>query len=194
MQMKTPCNEVLSLLAYRMEAIAIGHVALQHHMSWDKTPSMEVYFGGKQVIEGKATGFTNAAIEAAIIHCRAVLEFLGLQADKASNIQIAERTQRNKADDIGVEQFNGLPKLTKVKAISAYPGPATDAEAALALIFNLSNKGLAHTTQSFKRHGGDGHLLEIAFRGVPILLINGFYVPLEIEPPAYKPDWRLRPA
>ena len=190
--MKTPGVEVLSLLAYRMEAIAIGHMALQHHMSWDKAPSMVVYFGGKQVIEGQATGFTNAAIEAAIIHCRAVLEFLGLQADKASNSQISGRTQRNKADDIGVEQFSGLSMLTREKAISAYPGPTMDAEAALALIFNLANKGLAHTTESFNRHGADGRLLEIAFRGVPILLVNGLYVPLGIEPPAYELKWRRR--
>jgi len=192
--MKTPGIEVLSLLLYRMEVIAIGDVALQYHMSWDKIPSMEVYFDGKQVIEGKATGFTNAAIEAAIIHCRAILEFLGLKANKASSIHISERIQRNEADDIGVEHFVGLSKLTKAKAISAYPGAAPEAEAALALIFNLANKGLAHTSQSFNRQGGDWHLLEIAFRGVPILLINGLYVPLGIEPPAYELKWRRRDA
>ena len=192
--MKTPGVEVLSLMAYRMEAIAIGHIALQHHMCWDKAPSMNVFFDGKQVIEGQATGFTNAAIEAAIINCRAVLEFLGLKGDKKSSIQISERTKRTMKDDIGVEKFNGLVMLTKAKAISAYPGTATDAEAALALIFNLANKGLAHTTQSFKLHGGNGHLLDIAFRGVPILLINGFYAPLGIEPPAYEIKWRRRVA
>lgn len=178
-----PDKELLALLAYRTEAIWIGHLALRHHISWEDAPLMEIFFNGKQVIEGKGTGFTNAAIESAIIHCRAILEFLGLQQSKACSTQIAERTKRTKADDWGVEKIFGLSMLTKVEALSAYPGSAVEAEAALALIFHSANKGLAHTTSSFKRHSGDGSLLEIAFRGVPTLLVNGFYIPLGIDPP-----------
>lgn len=152
---------------------------------------MEVFFDGQQVIEGKATGFTNAAIESAIIHCRAVLEFLGIKASKASPTEIEERSVRMNADDIGVEQFAGLSMLTKEKALAAYPGEKAEAEAALALIFYSANKGLAHTSASFKLHSGDARLLEIAFRGVPTLLVNGFYVPLGIAPPSY--DLTSRP-
>ena len=80
---------------------------------------MEVYFNGKQVIEGKATGFTNAAIESAIIHCRAILEFLGLQSSKASATEVAEQSVRARADDLGVEQFAGLSMISKAKAVAA---------------------------------------------------------------------------
>ena len=153
---------------------------------------MEVYFNGKQVIEGKATGFTNAAIESAIIHCRAILEFLGLQSLKASATEVAERLVRARADDLGVEQFAGLSMLSKAKAIAAYPGERAEAEAALALIFHSANKGLAHATASFKLHSGDARLLEIAFRGVPALLINCFYSPLGIIPPRHKLTSRPR--
>jgi hypothetical protein len=184
--MNTPDAAVLALLNYRLEAISIGHLALRHHMSWNEAPSMEVFFNGTQVIEGKATGFTNAAIESAIIHCRAILEFLGIKASKASAVEITERTARTNADDMGVEQFAGLSMLTKAKALAAYPGEQPEAEAALALIFYSANKGLAHTTASFKLHGGDARLLEIAFRGIPTLLVNGFYVPLGINPPSYE--------
>lgn len=190
--MSTPDAELLALLAYRMKAISIGHLALRHYMSWDEVPSMQVFFNGTQVIEGKATGFTNAAIESAIIHCRAILEFLGLQAKKASTTEIAERSARNRADDWGVEKIAGLSILTKAKALSAYPGQPSEAEAALALIFHSANKGLAHTTDSFKRHSGDVRLLEIAFRGIPTLLVNGFYVPLGINPPSYEVTSRPR--
>lgn len=190
--MTTPNEEVLEMLAYRMEAISIGRLALRHHMSWDEAPTMEVFFNGKQVIEGKATGFTNAAIESAIIHCRAILEFLGLQAAKASTTKIAEKSVRNNPDDWGVEKFPGLAMITKDKALSAYPGHPSEAEAALALIFHSANKGLAHTTVSFKRHSGDARLLKIAFSGVPILLVNGFYVPLGINPPNYQLTSRPR--
>nr|WP_315431486.1 hypothetical protein [uncultured Albidiferax sp.] len=186
--------ELLALLSYRMEAIAIGHLALRHHMAWDVAPSMEIFFNGKQVIEGKATGFTNAAIESAVIHCRAVLEFLGLQASRTSTTEIAERSKRSKTDDWGVEQIADLSMLTKAKAISAYPGSNQDAEAALALVFHLANKGLAHTTTTFQRHSGDARLLDIAFRGVPVLLINALYDPLGLVPPSYELTSRPRDA
>lgn len=182
--MSTPDKALLALLAYRIEAISIGHLALRHHMSWDETPTMEVYFNGKQVIKGNATGFTNAAIESAIIHCRAILEFLGLKLVKGSSEEIAERSARTEDDDIGVEHFAGLSMLTKAKALAAYPAEKAEAEAALALIFHSANKGLAHTTVFFKLHSGDARLLEIAFRGVPALLVNGFYFPLGITPPS----------
>ena len=188
--MNTPDAALLTLLAYRLEATSIGHLALRHQMSWDEAPSMEVFFNGKQVIEGKATGFTNAAIESAIIHCRAILEFLGIKASKTSATEIMERSVRTDPNDIGVERFAGLSMLTKAKALAAYPGEKSEAEAALALIFYSANKGLAHTTTSFKLHSGDARLLEIAFRGVPTLLVNGFYAPTGITPPSYELKYR----
>jgi hypothetical protein len=111
--MNIPDSELLEMLAYRMNAISIGRLALCHQMSWDYTPHMEIFFDGKHVIEGKATGFTNAAIESAVIHCRAILEFLGLQAAKNSATQISEKLARNKSDDWGVERIPGLTMLTK---------------------------------------------------------------------------------
>lgn len=181
-------------MAYRLKAIAIGRLALLHHMSWNEVPDMEVFFNGVQVIDGKATGFTNAAIDAAIIHCRSILEFLGLQSTKSSATGIVDRPVRTNADDIGVEHFAGLAKLTRAKALDAYPGGREEAEAALALIFHSANKGLAHTTGSFKLHSGDAQLLEIAFRGVPRLLVNGFYDPMGITPPSYELTSRPRVA
>jgi hypothetical protein len=190
----TPDSALLAMLAYRMGAISIGHLALRHHMSWEEAPTMEVYFNGKQVIEGKATGFTNAAIESAIIHCRAILEFLGLQSSNASTTEVAELSKRARTDDMGVERFTGLSMLSKAKALAAYPGEQSEAEAALALIFYSANKGLAHTTESFKLRSGDARLLEIAFRGVPTLLIKGFYRPLGIIPPSHELTSRPRVA
>ncbi|MDC8772375.1 hypothetical protein [Roseateles albus] len=190
--MSTPDVNLLALLAYRMGAISIGHMALRHQMSWDVAPSMEVYFNGKLVIDGRATGFTNPAIESAIIHCRAILEFLGLKSSKASSTGIAERSRRTNQDDCGVENFAGLSMLTKTKALAAYPGEQLEAEAALALIFHSANKGLAHTTASFERHSGEARLLAIAFRGVPTLLVNGFYLPLNIAPPNHELTSRPR--
>ena len=97
-------------------------------------------------------------------------------------------------DDTGIEQFPPLARLTVAKALGAYPGPAQEAEAALAYVIYLANKGLAHTTESFTKHDEGSSLLDIAFRGVPILVVNSFYVPLGIKPPKYKPPSRSRAA
>jgi hypothetical protein len=107
---------------------------------------------------------------------------------------LKERQGRGYADDHGIEHFGGLPKLTIAKAVSFYPGSKAEAEAALAYVTYLANKGLAHTTSSFTKHDQDAHLVEIAFRGVPQLVINNFYVPLGLEPPNYKPPSRPRAA
>ena len=182
--MNTPSPELLSLLEYRLRAVAIGHLALRYSTAWDEVPSIQIYFDGKQVIEGKATAFTNGAIESAIVHCRALLEFLGLGGK--SQTELVERANRSKNDDIGVEHFPGLSKVSVQHAVQPYPGPKAEAEGALAYVVYLANKGLAHTTSSFTKHDRGSELLEIAFRVVPALVVNRFYMPLAIEPPKYE--------
>ena len=77
-------------------------------------------------------------------------------------------------------------------AVQAYPGPSAEAESALAYVIYLANKGLAHTTTTFTHHDQGARLLEIALRGVPVLMINNFYVPLGLEPPVYELQSRSR--
>lgn len=185
-----PSPDLLSLLEYRLRAVAIGHLALKYSIAWDAPPSLAIFFDGKQVVEGAATGFTNGAIEAAIVHCRALLEFLGLAGKNQT--ELSERKARTKIDDVGVEQFTGLAMLSIEKAVSAYPGPRSEAIAALAYVTYLANKGLAHTTSSFSKHDSGAQLLEIAFRGIPVLVVNNFYVPLGIQPPNYELQSRDR--
>jgi hypothetical protein len=188
--MNSPAPELLALIEYRMRAVAIGHVALQFSSAREHVPAVQIYFDGKQVIEGRATAFTNGAIEAAIVHCRALLEFLGLGGK--SQTELSERPARTRPDDQGVEHFDGLSKVSVDAAIRSYPGPRHEAEAALAYVIYLANKGLAHTTSSFTKHDRGSHLLEVAFRGVPVLVVNNFYVPLRIQPPEYKIEGRKR--
>ena len=188
--MSTPSEEVLSLLAYRLHAVSIAHFALRHALAWDQTPSIEILFDGQQVVEGKATAFTNGAIEAGIVHSRALLEFLGLSGK--SQTELREVPARSKPDDIAIEQFTGLSKVSIQKAIQSYPGPSEEAEGGLAYVVYLANKGLAHTTSSFTKHDRGSVLLEVAFRGVPALVCNNFYIPLKIEPPRYELQGRKR--
>jgi hypothetical protein len=185
----TPPAELLALLEYRMRAVAVGHLALRYSMRWDDPPSITLLFDGKQVLEGKATAFTNPAIEAAVVHARALLEFLGLALVSDSQTRLKRRTAR-KSTDLGVEHFAPLEQVSVAEATSPYPGPPAETEAALAYVFYLANKGLAHTASSFTKHDQGTQLLEIALRGVPVLVVNNFFVPLGLEPPHYFPQSR----
>lgn len=176
-----------------MRAVAIGHLALHYSMSWERPPTMAMYFDEKQVIEGTATGFTNAAIEAAIVHCRALLEFGGLVAGPTAT-SLREVSLPRRTDDQGIEQFDGLCPISIAAAVAYYPGSVAEAESALAYVIYLANKGLAHTTTSFTKHDDGTRLLEIAFRGVPELICNRFYIARGVEPPEYKWPERSRAA
>lgn len=178
-----PSAELVALIEYRMRAVSIGHLALRYSMEWDQVPSMSIYFDDKQVIEGTATGFTNSAIEAAIVHCRALLEFAGLAGSSSTELQ--EIHGRRRTDDEAIENCPGLRKVTIAEATAYYPGAAAEAESALAYVIYLANKSLAHTTSTFTKLDAGTRLLEVAFRGVPTLISNRFYVARGLKPPEY---------
>ena len=192
--MNKPDKDILSIIEYRMKAIAIGRLAVRHTMNWEKSPTLAMYFDDKLVIEGKATTFTNCAIEAATIHSRVLLEFLGLKETNNDNTKLREITESRRSTDIAIEHFSGLEKLTISKAVSYYDGSPIEAEAALAYVIYVANKGMAHLTSSFSKTTNDREMFEIAFRGIPELIINKFYIPLDIPIPKYEPKSRNRVA
>ncbi|RFP77088.1 hypothetical protein SOM08_20220 [Hydrogenophaga sp. SNF1] len=165
-----------------MHAIAIAHVALKYASTWETPPPTKVFFGERQVLEGKATAFTNGAIEAGIVHSRALLEFMGLKGAGPSTLAVRLNAKK---DDVVIEN-TGLPKLSVESAVRMYAGPPAEAESALAHVIFVANKGLAHTTSAFDRSTGAAHLLEIAFRGIPKLVVEHFYKPLGLKEPTYE--------
>ncbi len=185
--------DALKLLAYRMEAVAIGHLAIRYTMNWDEVPAIKVFFGEDQVIEGKATAFTNSAIESAIIHCRVLLSFLGLVAQSKDTL-----SQRggHRADDVVIETIfpsnERLKKVTPEEAVSVYAGPQNEAEQALAYVLHTANKALAHATSGFVKSDNASPLIEIAFRGTLALMEAFFYRPVCIEVPKYELSGRQR--
>lgn len=188
-----PSSEFNALVEYRMRSVFIGKLALCKAMKWDEVPSMEIRFSDTVVFEGHATGFTNSAIEAAIIHSRALLEFLGLKIKPESQTALRQLTQRN-PDDHRVEWYVAAGRLTIEEACKYYPGDPVEAEAALAYVIHLANKGLAHTSSTFTVNDDGTHLLLIAFGGIPELVCNRFYVARGVHPPDYKAPFRTRQA
>jgi hypothetical protein len=178
-------------MPYRMQAVATLNLALRLRSRWNDAPPMTIYADSKIVIEGNLNAFTNPAIEAGAIHCRALLEFLGLGE---KNGALSKRNGR-RPTDIGIEHFHNtrgpLPMLEPEVAVSRYDGGVEEAEKALLSVLHLTNKGLAHITRDLREHPEQGRWLEIVSRGVPSLIVSYLYTPLGLSAPSYKPISRL---
>ena len=113
------------IMPYRMQSASILNLALGYAIELDAPKPMKVYFGDKLCIEGLSTGFTNSAIEAGIVHCRSILEFLGIKGDPSNSSKLVTRNSKRK-DDLAIEDFSGrdgqLSKITIQEAVSPYQG------------------------------------------------------------------------
>ncbi|HKD26355.1 MAG TPA: hypothetical protein VKC66_10685 [Xanthobacteraceae bacterium] len=179
-------------LPYRMRSVDTLNLALHHRMQCDDPPPIAIHINGKLAVEGNLNAFTNPAIEAGLVHCRALLEFLGLCMINARLGNVRKR----RISDIGIEHFsnaNGpLPMVTPEDAVSRYDGGREEAEEALISIFQTANKDLAHITTDLVDNPKQAHLVEIASRGVPSLVVSHLYTPLGLKAPEYKLTHRRR--
>ena len=166
-------------------AIETLNLALRLRGRWETAQPMRLFVNGKLTIEGNSNAFTNPAIEAGVIHCRAMLEFIGLAMNKTGALVGLANPRR--PDDIGIENFSNkdgpLPRVTPTQATARYNGSAAEAEQALLSVFRIANKGLAHLTSSFLSSPDEARLLEVASRGVPALVISHLYTPLGLPAP-----------
>lgn len=149
---------------------------------------MKIHFDDNLFITGRATAFTNPAIEAGVVHCRALLEFMGLTVKRGDETRLAARGPRRYPDDLFIEDFanadgNPLPPVSPAQAIARYPGDKGEAERALARVILAANKVLAHPTAGWIPNPDDLYLIATASRGVRALLISHFYTPRGLEPP-----------
>ena len=69
------------LLPCRMKAVDILKRALKLQARYGAAP-IKVCSDNVLLFEGNLNAFANGAIESDLTHCRALLEFLGLRADK----------------------------------------------------------------------------------------------------------------
>jgi hypothetical protein len=165
-------------IPYRLQAID----TLQFAWAWvgecEEPRQVEVTVDGKVKIRGNVAAIANPMIEVGIIHARALLEFLGLCVKGGRLAQVSSR----RPDDIAIEHFSTstmpLCIVAPSEALSAYPGPKEEAEQSLVAIFEWANKYLAHlTTGVLSGEFTDQHL-DIACRGIPVLLHNHLYARL----------------
>ena len=192
----TSRDDVLNVvLPHRLDAIATLNLLIRLRMKWKTPRPMEVRFDDQIQFTGNSSAFTNPVIEAGLIHCRALLEFVGLGASPDDPKKLVQRGAKRRRDDWAIEHFSNaagpLPMVTPKRAISKCKGDPAEAEKALAAVLHVANKALAHITSA---PGGtiDIELLEIASRGVPAILTSFFYTPLGLTPPTPNISSRAR--
>src|SRR5882672_8041345 len=180
------------IIPYRMQAVDTLILATRLATRWPHPPPLEIHVDGKLQIEGNLHAFTNPAIEVGLVHCRALLEFLGLTANSGRIVNI----NRRRPSDIGIEHFSNasghLSMVSPDTALSRYDGGNEDAETALLAVFQITNKGIAHVTEDIKDNPDHGRLIEIASRGIPSLVVSYLYTPLGLPAPDYKLTHRMR--
>lgn len=97
-----------------------------------------------------------------------------------------------------IERLTGadgpLKKIEVADAVKPYNGDPEEAEKALAYVLHAANKVLAHSTHGFSKSDDASRLIEIAFRGVPTLMVNYFYNPMGLGAPDYEIKGRRRDA
>ncbi|RDS82229.1 hypothetical protein DWU98_09330 [Dyella monticola] len=182
-------QEVIAIwIPYRLQAISTMWWAYNQLQDLPQPRELQVFVDGKQLLQGNASAVLNPMVEAGFIHARCLLEFLGLGVRAGKLVTVGNR----RVDDIAIEHFtaNGvaLEKVTPDAALSAYTGPKDRGERALVAILELTNKGLAHFTNTFQ-DGYNSLDLEIACKGIPVLVQNHLYMKLNMPVPvAPKPS------
>jgi len=174
------------IIPHRLDAIATLNLVTKLRMSWGDPKPMEIRFAGQPQITGNSSAFMNPVIEAGLIHCRALLEFVGLNVSADNPVRLTGRKSKRRSSDWGIEHFSNsqgpLPLVSPAQAISKYKGDPAEAESALAAVLHVANKALAHIT-AVPDGAIDIRLLEIASRGVPAIITSFFYTPLGLSAP-----------
>jgi len=171
-------------IPYRLQAVETLQFAWGLLNETEKVREMHICVEGRVKLRGNVATIANPMIEVGFIHARSLLEFLGLRAHKGKLAQIKDR----RSDDVALENFTTpqypLSKAHPDSVLSAYPGSREEAEDSLVAIFELTNKGLAHiTSENFSNAWTEQHL-DIACRGIPVLLHNHLYAKLGRNVPA----------
>jgi len=144
-------NYLARLLPHRLNAVAIMELMLEFQLKWGEPKQMQISVDGHVQFTGLTTMLTNPIIESGALHCRALLEFLGLKvvAGKLAQMKATERH----ADDARIELLSSpegtLKMLTPEEVSRAHPHDPAAGEAALLSIIMAAHKGIAHSSRTY---------------------------------------------
>ena len=121
---------------------------------------------------------TQPIIDSAILHCRCLLDFVGIGLNnKSDSIELSNSSRPRKLDDIGIEHFKSaggkkLRQLTPQEAINMLTGNTSDLSKAWAIVIKIANQRLAHLSEDkmLSDSGDINPMLVIAFDSMPELI------------------------
>jgi hypothetical protein len=151
--------------------------------------TMEVYVDGSPCFTGSETDFTNPAIEAGIMNCRVMLEFLGICLKGGASSELDVRRSHGRIDDLRIEDFEkdgiALKKVTPDMVRYLAPIDPEKGVRAIARLLHISNKEIAHSTigRNGEDDGTDVELLTIGAKSVRALTVRYFFSPLGLPAP-----------
>jgi hypothetical protein len=165
-------------IPYRLQAIETLQFAWGLVNESESPRDVQVFVDGRLKLRGNVAAIANPMIEAGMVHARALLEFLGLCARGGHLAQVSRRHP----GDVAVEHYTTAAGPLRMahpdEVLAAYDGPDKEAEEALVSIFELANKDMAHVTNGVCSSVWHEHHLDIACRGIPVLVNNHLYARL----------------
>ena len=173
-------------IPHRLDALAMFTLMYRLRMEWEEAKPMQVFVAGRLEFDGNTNALTNPVFEAGLLHCRALLEFLGLKVDRSGALKNVELPRRN-SDDAGIEKLQSgntsLPLVTPGQAIAAFSGDPAIAEAALVAVMGAANKGMAHLTTQYTRSPANIGSIAVAAELIPLLVEHYVYAATGVTRP-----------
>lgn len=179
------------LIPYRLRSVGTLTLALDYKMKLaKKSVPMKVFFGDELVIDGNPNILINAALEAGLIHSRALLDFMGIRINPKNPQKLKRRKRSQHPDDVVIENFyiDGMP-LSRVSVrdiVTTYADLTSDVEGKLAGLISTTNKRLVHSTSIGIDDPVQLQTLKTASEIVPLIVIDFFYKRLGVKPPTYR--------
>ncbi len=178
----TSTDKIMEILAYRLNSVRMMRYAIDLRTRWINAPNIAVEIDGKLAIEGNLNAITGPMMDGGIIHCRALIEFLGIKLETGALAQ-RKGKRREKDDDIGIEMFSPLRLLTPEDIMASHSGDFGEAGAALIYVLRVASKGLAHTTSTLLSDKPGKKNLLIASKLVEDTMTQHFYGRLDRPAP-----------
>jgi hypothetical protein len=142
-------------LPHRLNALSIAIVMLQLRLQLEEPKPMQIFIEGRPRFEDLTTLFMNPIFEVGALHARALLEFVGVKADRKTEKLVQVDLKNRNPDDAGIEKMvtpAGTLALVSPKDIGNL-GP--NAERAVFNLITSVHKGLAHTSTTYSSNPVD---------------------------------------
>ncbi len=134
-------------LPYRLTHLDMLCWACEVILAGERPSDVRITFDGLTKLKQTSVSFlTNALVEAGLLYCRVLLNFLGIYLDRGTQ-QLAKIKNPGVHDNFSIVKL-GLPSVTLGNLRLAPTGSSREVEESCQLTLLATNKGVAHFTVS----------------------------------------------